>query len=77
MSNSIQKFCREFRINELDLTLDQMGTLTGVNLKTISAFENGRSNNSNHIYLYSESCITPEQLTAFKNGLSKAVNTRV
>lgn len=41
----IGKYCRNFRVNELQLTLKQLADKTHRNAKTISSFENGRSSN--------------------------------
>lgn len=44
--------CREHRINVLGLTLKQFQEKTGINLKTISNFENGRSGNVYYMFYY-------------------------
>lgn len=65
---SIQKICKLYREQVLRLTLSQMSDKTGVNLKTLSAFENGRSNNLNHIKIYYV-CSTEEQQTTLTHNL--------
>lgn len=71
--NTVQNFCKQFRVNELGLTLEQMGNLTETNPKTISAFEHGRSNNINHVYLYVKTIHEPELLHSFLTGINHAL----
>lgn len=52
----IQNICKQFREQVLQITLKEMELKTGINHKTISAFENGRSNNINHLKLYFDCC---------------------
>ena len=73
MQNSIQKFCQSFRENELKITFQKMEQLTGTKFKTISAFENGRSNNINHVYLYVMACNNNELMQSFNEGLLIAI----
>lgn len=52
---------RDFRMNILNKTLqDVQGSNEGV--KTLSAFEHGRSTNFNHIFKYINACDTEEQI---------------
>lgn len=44
--------CREHRIKVLGLTLQQFQEKTGIKLKTISNFENGRSGNLYYMFYY-------------------------
>lgn len=44
--------CREHRIKVLGLTLEQFQEKTGIKLKTISNFENGRSGNVYYMFYY-------------------------
>jgi len=44
--------CRKVRINDLELTLQELSNKTGTNLKTLSGFENGRSTNFYIFYIY-------------------------
>lgn len=53
---TINGICRLFREQVLQITLQEMSNKTGVNLKTISAFENGRSKNIEHLQLYIKCC---------------------
>jgi len=51
-SLSVNEFCKFFRKYVLNLTLKEFGELTNTKIPTISSFENGRSTNLNHLYLY-------------------------
>lgn len=44
--------CQRYRANVLGLTLEEMSSQTGVKLGTLSAFEQGRSSNINHVFRY-------------------------
>lgn len=48
----IGKESRHLRIHHLELTLKELSELTGLNLKTLSGFEHGRSTNLYIFYLY-------------------------
>ena len=73
--DTIPNFCKNFRENVLQIKLKDMEIKTGVKLSTISAFENGRSNNLNHIYLYIDCCTNSDHdeifLAGIKNTLRK------
>lgn len=66
----INKFCKNFREEVLKITLKEMEIKTGVNLKTLSAFEHGRSTNINHLISYYEIC-DDEQKLIFKYNFFK------
>lgn len=52
---------RDFRMNVLNKTLqDVQGSNEGI--KTLSAFEHGRSTNFNHIFKYINACDNEEQI---------------
>ena len=52
---------RDFRMNILNKTLqDVQGSNEGI--KTLSAFEHGRSTNFNHIFKYINACDNEEQI---------------
>lgn len=74
MQSKIQKFCKSFRRSTLHMTLKEVSEVTGINFRTISSFENGNSNNINHLYTYVVSCETPEQLAIFNKGIIEALN---
>lgn len=50
----IGEYCRVYRAITLNMTLKTMSELTDINMKTISAFENGRSTNMEHFIQYSQ-----------------------
>lgn len=50
--NNIGKFCKYFRSEKLNITLNEMSNKVNVNVSTLSSFENGRSTNYNHIITY-------------------------
>ena len=52
------------------MTLATMCELTDTNIKTLSAFEHGRSKNIDHLIKYVE-VSTPEQKTIFVAGFNK------
>lgn len=54
MTKEIQTVCKEYRMHILRITLEEMSEKTGVKVTTISAFENLRSNNINHLKLYKQ-----------------------
>ncbi len=66
--NSVNEFCKLFRMNILKLTLQEVTEITGIKLSTLSSFENGRSNNLKYINIY-YSLGNEEQREYFKNNL--------
>jgi transcriptional regulator with XRE-family HTH domain len=66
--NSINEFCKLFRMNILKLSLQEVSEITGIKLSTLSSFENGRSNNLKYIHIY-YSLGNEEQKEYFKNNL--------
>lgn len=62
------KACRKFRMDVLGKTLKQVeGTDSGI--KTLSAFEHGRSSNYEHIFKYINACDNEKQVELFMNTL--------
>lgn len=61
--------CKLFREKILQKTLLQLSIESGVNIKTISAFENGRSNNLNHLKIYVLNCDNNIQVETFFHNL--------
>lgn len=59
----ISEFCKGFRRQILNLTLQEMEEKTGVKFSTLSAFENGRSKNLSHVLKYVE--VADEDQKAF------------
>lgn len=45
IENELSNYCKNFRTKKAKLTLKQIHEKTGVNIKTLSGFENGRSSN--------------------------------
>ena len=45
LEKELSEYCKKFRIEKAELTLKQIHEKTGVNIKTLSGFENGRSSN--------------------------------
>ena len=73
MKNVIN-FCREFRTEVLKLTLQEIENLTSIKVKTLSAFENGRSTNINHLNAYYGLCKNKAQRAEFIKGFDKAMD---
>lgn len=70
---NVKGFCKDFRINQLKLTLQDVEYKTGVLVKTLSAFENDRSSNINHLNIYYSLCQDIRQRRKFITGLYKAM----
>jgi len=66
--NNIGKFCKYYRSEILNLTLDEMSKNVNVKKTTLSSFENGRSTNYKHLNKYYE-CGTDEQRKFFRENL--------
>lgn len=62
--------CREHRKNVLNLTLEQFQEKTGINFKTISNFENGRSGNLYYMFYYINLTNETEKITFMRKILS-------
>ena len=73
MNLSIQNFCKTFRSRTLNKTLREFEIEHGINIKTLSAFENGRSNNINHLSIYLKACENDTQVNIFMKGLNIAL----
>lgn len=73
MSLSIQSFCKTFRKRTLNKTLRDIELEQGINIKTLSAFENGRSNNIEHLSIYLNACETDYHVNLFMKGLNIAL----
>lgn len=67
-------FCRDFRTEVLKLTLQEIENLTSIKVKTLSAFENGRSTNINHLNVYYGLCENKQQRNQFIKGFDKAMD---
>lgn len=62
----IGNVCREHRQENLKYTLKELSSLSGVNIKTLSAFENGRSTNINILLIYVRYTKANERLDLIK-----------
>lgn len=67
------KFTNHFRSKVLKITLQELENQSGTGLKTLSAFEQGKSTNYNHLYTYFNACTTEEQEQLFINEITKAL----
>lgn len=73
MKNVIN-FCRDFRTEVLKLTLQDVENISFTPVKTLSAFENGRSTNINHLNTYYLLCKTQADRNEFIKGFDKAMD---
>ena len=71
--NHLLMFCKKFRKESLNLTLQEMEDKTGVPLKTISSFENGNSTNIKHLNLYYKLCDSKQKREQFIKGFDNAM----
>ena len=71
--NNLLMFCKQFRKDILNLTLQEMENKTGVPLKTISSFENGNSTNIKHLNLYYKLCNSKQKREQFIQGFDNAM----
>ena len=72
--NHLLMFCKKFRKESLNLTLQEMEDKTGVPLKTISSFENGNSTNIKHLNLYYKLCDSKQKREQFIKGFVNAMD---
>lgn len=66
----IARLCRDLRMNILKCRLIDMEAVTGIQLKTLSSFEQGRSTNMTRIFSYVSMCDTPELKESFINSIA-------
>ena len=66
--NNVGQFCRYFRSEVLNLTLQEMSDKVNVKNSTLSSFENGRSTNLSHINKYYK-CGNVKQREFFRENL--------
>ena len=71
---NLLSFCKKFRKEILNLTLQEMEQKTGVPLKTISSFENGNSTNIKHLNLYYKLCDSKQKREQFIQGFDNAMD---
>lgn len=68
MMKDVGNFCKDFRMNTLNKTLNEICENTDIQIKTLSAFENGRANNIKYLFLYYHAC-NEEQKQIFVGGV--------
>lgn len=66
----IAKLCWDLRTNILKCSLKDMEKVTGIKLKTLSSFEQGRTTNMTRIFSYVSMCDTPELKESFINNIA-------
>lgn len=71
----IGNYCRYYRSKKVCITLAEMSEKTGVKLKTLSNFENGRSSNVYFIITYMKICERPDLQLGFIQGLNKTIDS--
>lgn len=69
----IGHYCKSFRTDILKMTLHEFEQVTGIKVKTISSFENGKSTNILHILKYLDLCPTKEIRIQYLKGLNKVL----
>ena len=52
----VGEFCRDFRINQLNMSLTEFCNISELNIKNVSAFEHGRANNIKYLFKYYRIC---------------------
>lgn len=67
LMKKIGKYCRNFRMTELELTLREVEG--SENIKALSSFEHGRSTNIKHLLKYVRCCKDHKQQIQFLKGL--------
>ena len=70
----VQEFCREFRTEYLKITLMEIQEKYGIPFKALSAFENGRSTNIQHLNTYYLLCKNRKDRQCFIDGFNKAMD---
>lgn len=71
MKDKVGAYCREFRMKKLKLRLQDVEG--SENIKTLSAFEHGRTKNMEHLFKYVTACNDKQQKLEFLNGLIKVI----
>lgn len=66
----INEYCKRYRIAKGALLKE---VSDGGNIKTLSAFEHGKSSNIKHLYLYIDFAISKGEEAEFINGLIEAI----
>lgn len=71
---NVVNFLKDFRINYLMLSLNEVELLTGVYEQYLFAFENGYNNDTKYFNLYYSLCKTVDDRKRFLNGFDKAMD---
>lgn len=66
--DNVGKWCKVFRTMVLHVSLTDFCNQNNVNIKNVSAFENGRANNIKYVFLYYNSCTSDEMRIRFMTG---------
>lgn len=69
MIDIVGKYCRDFRVEILKTSLTDFCNELNVNIKSVSAFENGRANNIKYLYNYYNMCLSDKMRNDFLTGL--------
>lgn len=56
LMKNVGRYCMDFRINDLKLSLKDFSEITGLNNKNVNAFEYGRANNIQYLFYYYRLC---------------------
>lgn len=70
---NIGKWCSNFRHDILDMSLTELATRSKTNIKTLSAFEHGKSTNMKHIFSYYNACNTDYERKVFAEYLFRGL----
>lgn len=73
LRKNIGNVCRDFRKYTLRITLDTMKDVTGINITTLSAFENGHSSNLNILLVYFNLARSKEEQKEFAENIFKVI----
>lgn len=68
MIDDVGKWCKAFRTIVLNISLTEFCNKHDMNIKNVSAFENGRANNIKYVFLYYNSCTNDEMRIRFMTG---------
>lgn len=69
---NVGKYCLDFRVNDLNLSLKEFSEITGLNNKNVNAFEYGRANNIQYLFYYYRLC-NDSLKNKFSRGLFKII----
>ena len=69
--SNIGRYCRAFRLVQLEKTLKEVASKSNSNEKSLSSFEHGRANNIHHLICYIMSCEDAKTRDLFYAGLTE------